>query len=374
MSLYTDILSEAVVSLSRNDFFTMLRLVRLLDQVSRLPTYRSLVALLVPDVARFDPGHDAVMMCYDFHQTGQGPKLIEVNTNAGGSLPAYLVDRQMTRGAPGDLPARLKRKMLGQFLDEYRQFTGGSQSAPERIVILDEHPEQQFLYQEMQLFAELFRSEGLVAEVVDPSALEAGEQGVFLKGAPVDLIYNRHCDFYLEEPEMAGLRTAYLTRQVCLTPNPFTYGLLADKRRLTLWSDPGFAEQFALTERAGELLRQTIPQSRMLVDLDPAEAWGVRRHSVFKPVTRFGSRGVLLGGKISRKRFEQLHPAETLVQELVPPSLTEVPGEEPMKTDFRVYAYRNRVLGVTARIYRGQVTNFRTEGGGFARVQVTSNE
>ncbi len=41
-----------------------------------------------------------------------------------------------------------------------------------------------------------------------------------------------------------------------------------------------------------------------------------------------------------------------------------------MKTDLRLYAYRNRVLGVTARLYRGQVTNLRTPGGGFARVRI----
>ena len=41
-----------------------------------------------------------------------------------------------------------------------------------------------------------------------------------------------------------------------------------------------------------------------------------------------------------------------------------------MKTDLRLYAYRNRVLGVTARLYHGQVTNLRTPGGGFARVRL----
>jgi hypothetical protein len=106
----------------------------------------------------------------------------------------------------------------------------------------------------------------------------------------------------------------------------------------------------------------------MLADLEPDEAWTGRRQSVFKPVTRFGSRGVLLGEKISRKRFDQLEPEDTLVQERVLPSMTEVPAVGSMKTDFRVYAYRNHVLGVTARLYRGQVTNLRTEGGGFARV------
>jgi len=78
---------------------------------------------------------------------------------------------------------------------------------------------------------------------------------------------------------------------------------------------------------------------------------------------------VLLCVKISRKRFDQIPPATTLVQELVPPSLTEVPNFEPMKTDLRLYAYRDQALGVTARLYRGQVTNMRTPGGGFARVK-----
>jgi hypothetical protein len=91
---------------------------------------------------------------------------------------------------------------------------------------------------------------------------------------------------------------------------------------------------------------------------------------VFKPVDRFGSRGVLVGEKMTRGRFEQLDPDTTLVQQLVPPSLTGVPGFGDMKTDLRLYAYRERVFGVTARLYRGQVTNLRTAGGGFAAVHV----
>lgn len=374
MPLSPDILSQAVASLPRADFHTMLRLIRLLDRLSRLPAYRSLIAPLVPEVARFDPGHDAVMMCYDFHLTDQGPKLIEANTNAGGSLPAFLVDRQLAELAPADLSPRLRQRFLSQFFEEYRRFAQERKKTLQHVVIMDELPEQQFLYQEMLVFAELLRHAGLAAEVVDPADLEADPTGVSLRGEPIDLVYNRHCDFYLESPAMAGLRDAYLARAVCLTPNPFTYALLADKRRLTLWSDPGFAERLALPDRDQHLLQETIPQSRMLSEFDPAEVWAIRRRSVFKPVTRFGSRGVLLGEKISRKRFDQLEPEDTLVQELVPPSLTEGSGAGPMKTDFRVYAYRERVLGITARLYRGQVTNLRTEGGGFAKVSISSDE
>ncbi len=374
MPLYADILSQAVVTLPRTDFITMLRLIRLLDRISRRPAYRALVAPLIPAVARFDPGHDAVMMCYDFHLGAAGPKLIEVNTNAGGSLPAYLVDRQRAEFDPADVPPRQKQRFLAQFLEEYRHFTRGRPADPAHAVIMDELPEQQFLYREMLVFAELLRDAGLAAEIVDPADLEADPTGVYLQGESIDLVYNRHCDFYLESQAMAGLRAAYLARAVCLTPNPFTYALLADKRRLTLWSDADFAERLALPDGDRRLLQETIPHSRMLAELDPDEAWAARRRSVFKPVTRFGSRGVLLGEKVSRKRFDQLEPGDTLVQELVPPSMTEGAEEGPMKTDFRVYAYRQRVLGITARLYRGQVTNLRTAGGGFAKVAISSDD
>jgi hypothetical protein len=50
--------------------------------------------------------------------------------------------------------------------------------------------------------------------------------------------------------------------------------------------------------------------------------------------------------------------------------MTMVPGDDPMKTDLRLFAYRDQLLGVTARLYRGQVTNLRTPGGGFAAVKI----
>ena len=233
-----------------------------------------------------------------------------------------------------------------------------------------ECPAEQFLYPEMRAFAELFIAWGVPAEIVDPQQLEASADGVWLEGKPVDLVYNRHCDFYLESENMSGLRAAYLARKVCLSPNPHMYGLLADKRRLVMLTDPVRRADFALSEADQVLLDQTLPACSLLADLDLQQVWSLRKKRVFKPVDSFGSRGVLLGEKISRTRFDQLPVETTLVQELVPPSLTEVPDSAPMKTDLRLYAYRDRALGVTARLYRGQVTNLRTPGGGFARVKV----
>ncbi len=376
MSSLHDNLSRAIVALPAAALRRMLKLVRLLDRLSHHPEYRSQVYTQVPDIARYDPGHDAVMMCYDFHLAGDIPRLIEVNTNAGGGLLAYLAHDPSLPITPESLKANFKKRLLQTFAEEIYQFSGGSKARPERIVIIDEEPTQQFLYPEMCAFADLFNawgvpgSEGVPSEIADPQQLDASVDGVWLDGQPVDLVYNRHCDFYLESESMAGLRAAYLAGKVCLSPNPHAYGLLADKRRLVLWSDPVKRAVFSLSSAEQTLLDETLPACALLADLDLQQVWAARKQRVFKPVDSFGSRGVLLGGKISRKRFDQLPATTTLVQELVPPSLTEVPDTDPMKTDLRLYTYRDRALGVTARLYRGQVTNLRTPGGGFARVKV----
>ncbi len=372
MPQYQNAISTTAASLPRPALAEMIRLVRTLDRLSRLPAYRLLVAPQVPEGARYNPGHDAVMMGYDFHLAPQGPRLIEVNTNAGGGLLAYLAHVPGTPLARAELPVRLKRQLLASFAAEMRSFSGGRRERPRGIAIIDENPQDQFLFAEMQAFAELFQREwGISAVICDPAGLAADETGVFADGHPIDLIYNRHCDFYLEGGEMAGIGAAYRAGAVCLTPNPFVYGLLADKRRMALWSAREALAPLGLTPASRERLLAMVPESRLLIALDPETVWRQREELVFKPVSRFGSRGVLLGRKISRTRFEALPPRETLVQRLVPPSLTQTGEGEELKTDYRLYVYRSRVLGLAARLYQGQVTNLRTAGGGFAAVRLT---
>ena len=238
MTVYREAISQVTVPLARRDLARMIRLMRLLSRLSENAAYRELVSPLVPDVARFDPGHHAVMMGYDFHLTPQGPRLIEVNTNAGGALLAYLAHFPEAAIARAGLAERLRHQFLAAFAEEMRRFSGGGRQKPAHIAIIDEDPRNQYLYREMVAFTELFRRWDVPSTIADPSALVAGPEGVFADGERVDLIYNRHCDFYLERPEMAGIRAAYRAGTVCLTPNPFAYGLLADKRRMTLWSDP----------------------------------------------------------------------------------------------------------------------------------------
>jgi len=309
-------------------------------------------------------------MGYDFHLTPQGPRLIEVNTNAGGALFATLAGHPLPPSAQPSFTLRDSRKLLDTFMVEYRRFSGG-RSEPPHIAIIDEKPEEQFLFEEMRTFSHLLSQWGQSCIICDPCELSADERGVFHKGKRIDLVYNRHCDFYLETPPLEGLRRAYLARTVCLTPNPFVYGLLADKRRTILWSDPEKLSSLGVNEKTVSLLRETVPESRLLADFDRDIVWKDRKRWVFKPVDRFGSQGVLVGEKMTRTRFEELDPAQTLVQERIPPSMTPTAdGSDVLKTDFRLFAYRDRPLGLAARLYRGQVTNLRTPGGGFAAVRI----
>lgn len=350
----------------------MVRLVRGCHRLTRSPAYLERVAPRLPEVARYAPGHDAVMMGYDFHLAAEGPRLIEVNTNAGGFLLAFAASHQasdwreafLTPSAPG--PAAI----LHTFAQEWGAFRGGPPIPPGRVVILDAAPDQQYLYPEMTTLAELFRRWGVAATVADPAELAMSADGVSHQGERVDLIYNRHCDFYLETPPLAGLRAAYLAGQVCLTPNPRQYGLLADKARLPLLGDAGVWTGASCFPHQAAALSGLVPESAPLAEWGLERAWAVRRELVFKPMTSFGGRGVLLGEKISRKRFDTLEPHLTLVQRRVPPTLTPCPPQGMLKTDFRLFAYRDRVLGVAARLYQGQVTNFREAGSGYAPVRV----
>lgn len=362
-------ISKLTARLARTDLRQMLALVRLVYRLSRTEGYRQAVFPQLPEVCRFDPGHDALMMGYDFHLTADGPRLIEVNTNAGGGYIAWLSEAQSQGHDPIDLSQRIQRRLFATFRQEWHAFSAG-ETALQRVVLVDEEPQEQPLYPELLACRDWLRKQGVSAEIAAPEQLSADRSGVSFEGKKVDLIYNRHCDFFLEQPEMAGLQDAYLAGSVCLSPNPFAYGLLADKRRLALWSDQPALAALGLSATDQQLLLKLVPESRLLVDCDADQVWAERKKLIFKPVTRFGSRGVLMGKSITRKRFAEQDPATTLVQQVVPPSVERDESGQEFKVDLRLFVYRQQLLGIGARLYQGQVTNLRTEGGGFAPVRL----
>ena len=76
--------SNTPVFLPRADIATMERIVQAIESATELPSYLERVLSWAPEIARFDPGPIGAFMGYDFHLGPDGPRLIEINTNAGG--------------------------------------------------------------------------------------------------------------------------------------------------------------------------------------------------------------------------------------------------------------------------------------------------
>jgi hypothetical protein len=77
--------ASSVVTLEDAESSTLHRAAALLFRIAHSASYRRQVDAGAPPTALQDPGNRAVLMGYDFHLTESGPRLIEIDTNAGGA-------------------------------------------------------------------------------------------------------------------------------------------------------------------------------------------------------------------------------------------------------------------------------------------------
>ncbi len=300
--------------------------------------------------------------------------MIEINTNAGGALlNARLLQAQRECCARTDgmrtecLTA--EPDMVAMFRNEWRLVRGDTPI--ERIAIVDEAPAQQFLSAEFDLFRQLFEAHGISARVVDSRELEFIGESLLHEGWRIDLVYNRLTDFSLDLPQHAPLRDAYLADAVVLTPHPRAHALYADKRNLAALSDTDWLASIGVGAEDRRVLAERIPLARQAAPENAESFWQSRRQWFFKPAAGFGSRAAYRGDKITKRVFEDVGRGGYVAQALVPPSERRllVDGvERDLKLDLRAYVYQGEIQLVSARLYQGQTTNFRTPGGGFASV------
>ena len=172
---------STVIALAHEHYETIARTVRLLFGLAHTDAYRALVAPEAGPVTAHEPGNFGVFMGYDFHVTPEGPRLIEVNTNAGGALlnglhTASLVDPERLGCLCAHLMpvADLERDIVATFEDEHAAARAAAGLAPkrlERVAIVDEVPERQFLAPEFELFRALFARAGIEARIADTRVL-----------------------------------------------------------------------------------------------------------------------------------------------------------------------------------------------------------
>jgi hypothetical protein len=355
----------------------MAQIIEAIETIAKLPTYRQAALQSAPAVARYEPGAIGVFMGYDFHVGPEGPKLIEINTNAGGALINALVARAQKLCCPaiervfaGRIEGQdISATFLASFQQEWRRQRGDAPLTA--VAIVDTDPQEQYLYPEFVLFERLFRRHGIAAIITPPEHLVHRDSRLWCGDQAIDLVYNRLTDFSLDEAGHAALRSAYLAGDVVLTPNPWSHAMYADKSNLTRLTDPETLDRWGVEKKLSAIVRDGIPKTVLVAKDRAEELWATRNKLFFKPASGFGSKAAYRGDKITRRVWQTIVAGDYVAQDLVPPSgrTVIVDGQrEVMKLDIRNYTYDGKVQLVAARLYQGQTTNFRTTGGGFAPV------
>jgi hypothetical protein len=379
-----NLFSPTAVFVSPDQLARMASIVREVDKVVALAGYREAVLARAPDIARLDFGPTGAFLGFDFHLTPRGPQLIEINTNAGGALLNAALARAQQACcrewvAAGFEPTadleQLERTFFDMFAAEWRSQRG---SAPlGRVAIVDDDPVSQYLNPEFRLFQRLFMRFGVEAVIADARELEWRNGKLQHLGECIDLVYNRLTDFYLEDSAHAALRAAYEAGAVVVTPNPRTHALYADKRNLVTLSDAGALAALGATAATRDVLLAGIPRTESVTPERTEALWTERRRLFFKPAAGYGSKAAYRGDKLTRRVWEEILGSDYVAQALVPPSerRVEVDGADTdLKVDVRAYVYAGAIQLAIARLYRGQTTNFRTPGGGFAPVFIVRGD
>lgn len=365
--------STTPVFVSPAQVAAMTGVIAAVESVVALPAYQATVLAWAPAAASHEPRARGVFLGYDFHLDDDGAHLIEINTNAGGALlNAFLARVQQTCCAEvGPLVGAqgLEQTFFAMFMDEWRLERGAAPLTC--IAIVDTDPHAQYLQPEFLLFQRLFAHHGVDALIVDPRELQARDGALWSGDRRIDLVYNRLTDFALDEPAHAALRAAFLRGEVVVTPHPRTHALYADKRNLSVLSDAAHLRKLGVADEVVATLVRGVPATRVVTPANAATFWAARRNWFFKPFAGFGSKAVYRGDKLTQRVFAEIAQGGYVAQAVVAPSERQARGgDAPLsfKMDWRHYVYNGAVQLVAARLYRGQTTNFRTEGGGFAPV------
>lgn len=320
------------------------------------------------------PETNGLFMGYDFHISEQGPQLIEINTNAGGGFLAAALQDAAGRAAFKCGEAELQNEgvaagmMVGTFLSEWH--AAGRTGRPGVIAIVDQDPEDQYLYPDMLMAQHHLQQAGIETLIVDPAELTYRNEALWAGSSRVDMVYNRLTDFDLSEPGNAALRQALMEDAAIVSPGPRHHAVYADKRNLIWLSDADLLRSWGLAEEY-ILALESVPITKRVSAENAEELWTARKGYFFKPAAGFGSRATYRGDKLTKRVWSGILEGNYIAQAFVPPTLRAVTVENEqltLKYDVRLYTYAGETLLVAARVYQGQTTNFRTSGGGFSVV------
>lgn len=316
-----------------------------------------------------------ILSCYDFHLDGDVPKLIEINTNAGGFFLNYELLKSSTiccSHTKGQSTDNLEERITSMFKSEFKKTTNKELST---VAIIDENPETQYLYPDMVICKNILEKNGIKAFILDSKDLEIIDATALYNGTTIDLIYNRLTDFYFKNEENKKFLPLLENTITAISPNPNDYALFADKANLLNLQNADIYKD-VLSQNEVDTLKKTLLET-MLVSKDKEEyLWANRKKYFFKPINGFGGRGAYNGKGLTKKVWEYISTHSYIAQETISANTKnkQIDGkEESFKFDIRAYTYQGEILLLGARVYQGQTTNFRTVGGGFGSVFIAEN-
>jgi len=138
-----------------------------------------------------------------------------------------------------------------------------------------------------------------------------------------------------------------------------------------LLTDETWLQAAGVSAADRQLLKAGVPPTVEVLPELAEPFWNSRKQWFFKPAAGYGSKATYRGDKLTKRVFAEISAGGYVAQALVTPSERRllVDGvEQNLKLDLRNYVYCGAVQLVSARLYQGQTTNFRTPGGGFAAV------
>ena len=377
------LVSGNVVFIAPQDAARMDGAVALITRALESEAFQARAAGEAPAIARARPLASGGLLGFDFHLGGPVPQLIEINTNPGGLLVSFELARAATAScdclaaplpqlaAAGVALDRLAARVVESFRAEWARARGAGPPL-ETLAIVDDDPRSQYLYPEFLLYRNLLERSGLRVLIADPAELTASERALLCRGERVDLVYNRLTDFYLADERHAALREAYVRDLAVVTPHPAAHARWADKRLLAWLHDESMLEAAGLDDAERLAVLEVIPPTEIVDAGRAGDLWARRKSLFFKPVDGFAGKAAYRGDKLTRTAFERILNHRYVAQSIAPTSsrrVSSVDGDEmELRVDVRNFAAQGETWLRAARLYRGQTTNFRTAGGGFAPV------
>ena len=311
----------------------------------------------------FPAKNNSVLMAYDFHLDLNGnARLIEINTNAAGFLIVDLIQKIKNIQSPA------LENLKQSFFNEWFLFSS-FKTPPQKTAIIDDNISNQKMNFEFSMYSDLMNTWGWQNLIIEASTLKLNAQKKIItpENQEVDFIYSRLTDFYLKEHP--HLKTAYENHNLCLSPNPKEYALMADKKNLCrLYSSllNSKKKKETCSSIDWKILGKTLVPSFVMSEKD--FFWKNKKKFFFKPSESYAGKGSYRGASITKKKFQTLK--NYIVQEYIPPMEWICPDtQEAWKTDIRAYVYQEKVHLIGGRIYKGQLTNFQNLYGGFCSVE-----